>query len=137
MTTRLQNGTVGCSCAARAYFVVTILCLTTERCISRNLVALWYKVYRCHTFLSVCCSLSTFQRRSQNCEKQLLASSCLCFCPSVWKHWAIAVRILLKIDILSIFLKSVEQIQVSLQSDKNIGYFTLKTSSDDLSLKSS
>jgi len=31
----------------------------------------------------------------------------------------------------------VEKIQVSLQSDKNIGYLTLKTSFDDISLNSS
>ena len=84
---------------------------------------LFYKIYRFYIFLSVYYSFNTFKRRSKKCEKQILASSCLSFCPYVWKNWVIAVRIVLKFDILSIFLKSAEKIQVSLQSDKNIGYF--------------
>jgi hypothetical protein len=92
------------------------------------MVALSCKIYRCYTFLIVCCSLDTFQRLSKNCEKRLLALSCLSVCV---ENWDITVRIFWKLDILSIFLKSFEKIQVPLKSDKNIGHFTLKTSSED------
>jgi hypothetical protein len=67
------------------------------------------------------------QARSQNCEKQLLASSCLSvrpsFCASAWKNAAPTEGIFMKFY-MSIFWKSVKKIQVSLKSDKNNGYFT-------------
>jgi hypothetical protein len=70
-----------------------------------------------------------FWARSQNCEKPLLASLCLSVCPSVrlpartkqlvchWTDFCV-------IGYFIIFRKSVEKIQVSLQSDKNNRYFT-------------
>jgi len=67
-----------------------------------------------------------FWARWQNCEKLLLASSCLSFYLSVrteqlGSHW---------MDFHEIryfnffFIKSFEKIQVPLKSDKNKGYFT-------------
>jgi len=65
---------------------------------------------------AVCC-----QANSQNCGKRVLASSCR----SAWNTWAPIGRIFVKFRILSIFRKSVEKIQVSLKSDKNVGYCTV------------
>jgi hypothetical protein len=66
---------------------------------------------------------------SQNCEKRLLASSCLsvhvCVCPFVLLH---GTRLPLGgfswNFIFEYFSKSEEKIQVSLKYDKNNGYFT-------------
>ena len=57
---------------------------------------------------------------SQNCEKQLLASSCPSVCLSVRPHGTTLLRLggYSKILYLSIFPKSVEEIQISLKSDK-------------------
>ena len=55
----------------------------------------------------------------QNCEKWLLDPSCL----SAWINSANIARIVIKSEII-FFRKSVEKIQVSLQLDKNSGYFT-------------
>jgi len=62
---------------------------------------------------------------SQNCEQQLLASSCLSVHPSVimgqfGSHWTDFYVIWY----LRIFLKFVEKIQVRLKSDNYEGYFT-------------
>jgi len=69
-----------------------------------------------------------FSAPSQNCEKWLLASSCLSVRPSVSMeqlgfHWTDFH----KIWYLKVLKKSVEKIQVSLKSDKNRGYFYMKT----------
>jgi hypothetical protein len=84
-----------------------------------------------------------FLARSQNCQKQLLAS-CLCLppclpaclpaCPPACPPAHLSVRThettrlprdrFREIWWLSIFLKSVEKIQVSFKSDKNNGRFT-------------
>ena len=70
-----------------------------------------------------------FWARSQNCEKRLLASSCLSGCPAgchlgttrlPLDNWTDFRKILC----LRILRKSVDKIQVSLKSDKNNGYFT-------------
>ena len=65
-----------------------------------------------------------FQARSQNCDKRLLASSCLSTCPSVHmeqlgSHWTDFHEIWY----LSIFRKSVVKIQDWLKSDINNEYF--------------
>jgi len=66
---------------------------------------------------------------SQNCEKRLFSSSCPSVCPSVHRsvrmehlgsHWTDFHEIWC----MRIFWKSFEKVQVSLQSDKNHGYFT-------------
>ena len=57
----------------------------------------------------------------QNCEKWLLASSCLyVLTEQLGCHWTDFHEMWYT----SIFRKSVENIQTSLQSDKNNGYFT-------------
>ena len=48
-----------------------------------------------------------FLSRSQNCEKRLLSSSCLPFCPSAWNNSAPIWRIFMKFDIWIVFRKSV------------------------------
>ena len=68
--------------------------------------------------------LLSFQAPSQNCEKRLLASSCLSFCPSARNKSAPTRRIPIKFDVLVFFQKSVEKIKVSLKSCNNNGYFT-------------
>jgi hypothetical protein len=76
----------------------------------------------------LCCSCSfvVFQARSQNCEKQLLASSCLSVCLSVRLHGTTCLPLdgFSRNLIFEYFRKSAEKIQVSLTSDKNNGYFT-------------
>jgi len=73
---------------------------------------------------------SPFQACLQNCEKRILASSCLSVRPSVCPH----AKTLLPLDgfswnlILVICRKSVEKIQASLKSDKNKGYTFLSRS---------
>ena len=69
-------------------------------------------------------SVPVYQARSQHFEKRLLASSCLSVRPSAWNNSAPTGRILMKLDIWNFLKKSVEQIQVSIKSDKNNGYFT-------------
>ena len=69
--------------------------------------------------------LNHFSARSQNCEKRLLASSCLFARPSVrmeqlGSHWTDFPEIWY----LRIFRKTLQKIQVSLKSDKNNEYFT-------------
>ena len=62
-----------------------------------------------------------FWARSKNCEKRLLASSCLSFrIDHFGSHWTDFHEIVN----LSIFRKSVEQTKVSLKSNKNNRYFT-------------
>jgi len=69
-----------------------------------------------------------FLARSQNCEKRLLASSCLFSCPSVrlsaWYNSPPTGRVFMHFDIWVFFRKVVEKIQVSLKSDSNNGWFT-------------
>jgi hypothetical protein len=48
----------------------------------------------------------------------------VCFRQSVWNNSATTRRIFMTCYICVIFLKSLEEIQVPLKSDKNIGYFT-------------
>ena len=55
----------------------------------------------------------------QNCEKPLLASSCLSFRIELGSHWTDFH----KIWYVSIFRKPIEKIQVSIISDKNNRYF--------------
>jgi hypothetical protein len=57
----------------------------------------------------------------------------------VWKNSAPTGRIFMKFDILSVFRKCVRKIQVSLKSDKNIGYFARSIMSiyDNISRNSS
>jgi hypothetical protein len=45
-------------------------------------------------------------------------------CPSVWNNWAPTKRIFYEILYFDVLEKSVEKIQVSLNFDKNNGYFT-------------
>ena len=66
--------------------------------------------------------VAEYHRFSQNCEKRLLALSCLVY-PSPWSNSAPTGRIFMD---FSIFRKSPWKIQRSLQSDKNNGYFTWK-----------
>jgi hypothetical protein len=55
----------------------------------------------------VIAELRNFYARSQNCEKRLLASSCLSVCPSVrpptWKNSVPTERICMKLDIWVFF----------------------------------
>ena len=59
-------------------------------------------------------------RFSHNCEKRLLASSCL----SAWNNSAPTGRIFMKFDIWVFCEKTVEKIQDSLKSDNNNRHFT-------------
>ena len=77
-----------------------------------------YGCYGCYT-PETGKQLSTFYARSKNCEKRLLASSCLSVCPSVplsfclqsvWNNSAPTGRIFM-IFFFFIFLKSVEKFQ--------------------------
>jgi hypothetical protein len=61
-----------------------------------------------------------FQALLQNCEKRLLASSCLSVL-SAWNNPAVIRRIFIKFHFWIFFEKSVQKIQVSLQGDKNKG----------------
>jgi hypothetical protein len=79
---------------------------------------------------------------SQNCEKRdisLVVSVFLSVHSSICKKLAPTRRILVKFDILNIFRKSMEKIQISLKSDKNYDFFTLRPKYiyDNLSLNSS
>jgi len=66
-----------------------------------------------------------FLARSQECETQLLASSCLSVRPSVSMQQLVSHRTdFHEIWYLRVFRKSVKKIQVSLKSDKNNGHFT-------------
>ena len=72
-------------------------------------------------------SLRLSQIRSQNWEKQLLASSCL----STWHSFCLSVRLngttVLSLEgYLSVFGESVEKMQVLFEYDKNNGDFTIK-----------
>ena len=60
----------------------------------------------------------------QNCKKRLLASSYLSVRLSASYNAAPTGRISMKFYIGNIFIKSVEESQVALTSDKNSGYFT-------------
>jgi hypothetical protein len=53
----------------------------------------------------------------------LSLSVCLPVCLSTWNNLAPSGRIFMKLDIWLFFRKSVQKIQVSLNPDKNIGYF--------------
>jgi hypothetical protein len=66
-----------------------------------------------------------FYARSQNCEKRLLVSSCLSICPSVRPCVCVCMSVIfVKFDIRVIFREPTQNVQVSLKSDKNKGYFT-------------
>ena len=67
-----------------------------------------------------------YQARLQNCEKRLLASSCLSVCLSTWNNLSPTGQILTEVLYLRIFRKSIEKIQVCLKSEKNNGYFMLR-----------
>ena len=79
------------------------------------------------------------QARSQNCEKRLLASSCLSVCPHATTRLPLDGFSRNLIFEYFFFRKHVEKIQVSLKSDKNNGYFTWRTLYifDHISLNSS
>jgi hypothetical protein len=81
-----------------------------------------------------------FARRVREIAKSgyQLRQVCLSVCPSAWNNSAPKERIFMKFDIWG-FFKSVEKIQVSLKSDKNNGYFTLRPMYiyDNVSLNSS
>ena len=62
--------------------------------------------------------------RLQNCEKLLLASSCLSVHPSAWNNSAPTGPIFMIFDIGIFFRISVEIIKVSFNFDKNNWYFT-------------
>ena len=73
--------------------------------------------------------LHSFQARSQNCQKQLLASPCFSVIPSIclsaWSKSAPTRPIFIKFDIWEFFRKSVEKIQVWLKfGNNNNEYFT-------------
>jgi len=62
-----------------------------------------------------------FKVISQNCEKRLIASSCLSLCvEQLGFHWTNFY----KISFLRVSPKAVDKTHVSLKSDKNNGYFT-------------
>jgi hypothetical protein len=87
-----------------------------------------FLTFLCHNFLS--CStvdkLLYFLGTLANCEKRLLASSCLSVrMEQLGSHWTDFHEIWY----LWIFRKSVEKIQDSLKSDKNKGYFTWRPKS--------
>ena len=71
--------------------------------------------------------LLALEARSQNCEKRLLASSCLSVrlyvrMEQLAPHWTNFHGILY----FSIFRKSVQKFQILSQSDKNDGHFTCR-----------
>jgi hypothetical protein len=78
-----------------------------------------------------------------NCEKRLLTSSCLSFCPSVrlsaWNNSASTGRIFIEFDIWVFFENLSRKFQFPLKSDKNNGYFTWRLTYiyDNISLNSS
>ena len=53
-----------------------------------------------------------------------IMSACLSICPSTWNNPALTGTIFIKLGIWEFFWKSVKEIQVSLESDKNNGYYT-------------
>jgi hypothetical protein len=54
-------------------------------------------------FTSISMHAFSFYSLSQNCEKRLLASSCLSVCLSAWKNSALTGRIFMKFDIWVFF----------------------------------
>jgi hypothetical protein len=76
-----------------------------------------------------------FGRVGEISKSDLLASSCL----SAGNSLAPTGRIFMKFDVRGLFRKSLEEIQVSLKSDKNSGYFTWRPAYiyDTISLNSS
>jgi len=94
-------------------------------------------------FVVLCIQHAMRKRRiilsSVACEKRLFALSCLSVCPCVWNNSAVTGRNFMKFDIWGIFRNSVEEIQVSLKSEKNNGYFTWRSMYmyDHISLNSS
>jgi len=65
------------------------------------------------------------QARSQNCEKRLLASSCLSVCPFAWNNSAPNGRLFMTFDIL-VFLKTLSRYFSFIKSDRKSGYFTCR-----------
>jgi hypothetical protein len=61
-----------------------------------------------------------FLAHTQNCEKKLLASSCLSICLHKWNNWIDFNENLY----LNIYLKSIKNSQVSLKFKKENRYFT-------------
>jgi hypothetical protein len=83
-------------------------------------------------------NLKQFKERSQNCAKQLLASSCLFVCSSVRptdNQWTDVLEILY----FDIFRKHIEKIKALLNCEHNNRYFTigLVNMYDNISLTSS
>ena len=74
-----------------------------------------------HGYFSLKGTNVNLQGRPQNCEKRLLASSCL---SARMEQLGSTGRTLLKFYVWEYFRKSVQKIQGSLKSDKNRGYFT-------------
>jgi hypothetical protein len=68
--------------------------------------------------------MGCFQARSHNCEKRLLASTCLSVCPVRMKILVPTGSAFMKFCYFCIFLKSVAEIQDSVRSDKKNDYFT-------------
>jgi hypothetical protein len=60
----------------------------------------------------------------QNCEKWLLASSCLSLSLSTWNNSAFTGRILIKVYIWAFFENLSRNFKFLLKSDKNNGHFT-------------
>jgi hypothetical protein len=63
----------------------------------------------------------------QNCERRLLAWSCLSVCPSAWCNLAPTGRIFIKFDIWWFFENLKKGVQIALKSDKNEEHVTLWT----------
>jgi hypothetical protein len=95
----------------------------------RNFSDTWKQMHVCQMMIQQACNLLCWWSEQwthlQNCDKRLLASSCLSVRPSICmeqlgSHWMDSCQIWY----LSIFKKSLKKIQVSLKSNKNNGYFT-------------
>ena len=75
-----------------------------------------------HQIANVVQGDNIFLARLQNCEKRLLALSCLSVCPHVTTR--LSLNGFSSNLIFEIFCQSIGKIQVSLKSDKNNGYVT-------------
>jgi hypothetical protein len=87
--------------------------LTLMLHVGKYMSLMFYLLFKVLTFLLA---------RSQNCEKRLLASSCVCVCLSVHPSFFLSVpngRIFMKFNIKA-FFETVEEIKVFFfKSDKN------------------
>ena len=89
-------------------------------------------------YSELCEEYSFYSAHSQNCEKWLLALSChvcLCVCPSIrlfvcpsihMEKLSSTEQIFMKFDVLVLFKKSINSLQVTLKSYKNNEYFTCR-----------